>query len=119
MLGHLRVLLEAMVVDPDQSVGALPGRIPDDEIRRGAPRAATVPRSAGDLSFVAPRDQIEQVLADSWADVLGLEQVGIQDDFFALGGHSLLAVTLTNEISRRCGRQLSLVQSLSQLHRFR
>ena len=109
MLRHFQILLEAMVVDPDQPVGDLPDLIPADEFSRVAPPPPTARRSQGDPSFVAPRDQFEQVLADTWADVLGLEQVGIQDDFFVLGGHSLLAVTLTNEISRRCGRQLSLV----------
>ena len=47
--------------------------------------------------FVAPRTPIEESVANIWADVLGLEQVGINDNFFVLGGHSLL---ITQVISR-------------------
>jgi amino acid adenylation domain-containing protein len=41
-------------------------------------------------NFVAPRTPTEQILADIWAEVLGLERVGIHDNFFDLGGRSLL-----------------------------
>jgi len=41
-----------------------------------------------DREFVAPRNQTEQVLAEIWRTVLGVERVGIHDDFFALGGSS-------------------------------
>ncbi|GAA6620567.1 amino acid adenylation domain-containing protein [Scytonema sp. NUACC26] len=48
-------------------------------------------------NFVEPRNPIERVLAAIWAEVLGLEVIGIHDNFFELGGHSLLA---TQVISR-------------------
>jgi acyl carrier protein len=44
--------------------------------------------------YVAPRTQIEQQLAEIWAKLLGLEKVGIHDNFFDLGGHSLLITQL-------------------------
>ncbi len=45
-------------------------------------------------NFVAPRNQIEHILAMAWADVLGLPEVGVHDNFFELGGHSLLTMKL-------------------------
>jgi acyl-CoA synthetase (AMP-forming)/AMP-acid ligase II len=41
--------------------------------------------------FVAPRTPLEKLLAERWAEILQLEQIGIEDDFFASGGDSLLA----------------------------
>jgi acyl carrier protein len=49
--------------------------------------------------FVAPRTAVEKTLSETWAQVLGLEQVGVYDNFFELGGHSLSA---TRVISRLC-----------------
>ena len=48
--------------------------------------------------YVAPRSQVEELLAQIWAKVLGKQQVGIHDNFFELGGHSLLATQLTSRI---------------------
>ncbi|MHB8689067.1 MAG: condensation domain-containing protein, partial [Candidatus Dormibacteraceae bacterium] len=45
-------------------------------------------------AYEAPRTPTEQVLAEIWAQVLGLERVGIHDNFFALGGDSLLAMRI-------------------------
>jgi acyl carrier protein len=48
--------------------------------------------------YVAPRSQVEELLAEIWAKVLGKEQVGVHDNFFELGGHSLLATQLISRI---------------------
>jgi amino acid adenylation domain-containing protein len=49
-------------------------------------------------SFVAPRSQVEQVIASIWEEVLHLERVGVTDDFFELGGHSLLATQVVSRL---------------------
>ncbi|NUX59619.1 phosphopantetheine-binding protein, partial [Paraburkholderia youngii] len=52
--------------------------------------------------------ELETVLAQLWAELLGLERVGRHDHFFELGGHSLLAVRLLSRLSQSAGVELSL-----------
>jgi amino acid adenylation domain-containing protein len=59
-------------------------------------------------AFVTPRTRVEELLASIWAEVLGVERVGIQEDFFDLGGHSLLAVRLFARIEQELGTSLPL-----------
>ncbi len=48
--------------------------------------------STSDTEYVAPRNELEATLARSWEDALGIEKVGIHNNFFDLGGHSLLVM---------------------------
>ena len=61
-------------------------------------RALPAPPTQGDEMHLAPRNPVEEVLVGLWADVLGLVQVGIEDNFFDLGGHSLLATRLLSRL---------------------
>jgi amino acid adenylation domain-containing protein len=54
----------------------------------------------GTKEYVAPRTATEEVLADLWTEVLGVERVSINDDFFALGGHSLMATQLLSRVQK-------------------
>jgi amino acid adenylation domain-containing protein len=71
---------------------------PNGKVDRRALPAPESDRSHLDGEFVAARDHIEEVLAGIWVQVLGVEQVGIYDNFFDLGGHSLLATQVISHI---------------------
>lgn len=62
-----------------------------------------------DNVFVAPQTDVERKLAAVWTKVLGLDQVGVYDNFFDLGGYSLLAVKLVNEIEKELGQKIPLM----------
>jgi surfactin family lipopeptide synthetase C len=58
--------------------------------RKGLPVPGKGREGMGE-EYESPRTPVEEVLAESWAELLGVERVGINDNFFRLGGHSLLA----------------------------
>ncbi|HSF42928.1 MAG TPA: amino acid adenylation domain-containing protein [Thermoanaerobaculia bacterium] len=62
----------------------------------------------GLAAYAAPRTPLEELLAGIWADVLRVERVGIDDDFFARGGHSLLATRLLARVEGALGVDLPL-----------
>jgi len=80
------VLLEALPLTPNGKVD-----------RRALPAPDTT-RPELESTFVAPRTPVEEVLAGIWAQVLALQQVSINDNFFDLGGHSLLATQLISRV---------------------
>lgn len=71
---------------------------PNGKLDRKALPLPDVSRSDSVESYVAPRNPVEERLAAIWAEVLGRDQVGINDNFFDLGGHSLLAIRLFSQI---------------------
>ena len=71
---------------------------PNGKVNRKALPIPEIERVDPEKAYLAPRNTIEELLAGLWAQVLGVEQVGIQDNFFDLGGHSLTGVKLQSRI---------------------
>jgi len=78
------------------------------KVDRKALPAPTLDREAATAPFAPPRDQTEGALAAIFSQVLAIERVGIEDDFFQLGGNSLLASRVIARIEGAFGRKLPL-----------
>ncbi|MDQ1024654.1 amino acid adenylation domain-containing protein [Streptomyces umbrinus] len=102
-----RTLPDYMVPGWFVSLPALP-LTPNGKIdRKALPKP---PSERPDLAdtYTAPRNEIETAIADIWSDVLGIDRIGIHDNFFDLGGHSLLATRVINQIEFLTGLNISL-----------
>ena len=78
---------------------------PNGKVDRRA--LAALPLEArGAKSVAAPRTPAEVLVAGIFAEVLGLERVGVEEDFFALGGHSLLAMQVASRVRSAFGVKL-------------
>ncbi|MGW3085188.1 amino acid adenylation domain-containing protein [Streptomyces sp. NPDC001108] len=70
--------------------------------RRALPAPAS-DRSGLDAAYTEPRTDTERTVTEVWSEVLGVDRIGVHDDFFALGGHSLLATQVASRLRRRLG----------------
>lgn len=93
MLPAAFVLLETLPLTPNGKVDR---------------KALPVPEVTAAKSFVAPRTGIEETLAGIWSELLHLERVSVNDNFFESGGHSLLAARLTSLVRQAFAVELSL-----------
>ncbi|MFF5617045.1 non-ribosomal peptide synthase/polyketide synthase [Streptomyces albidoflavus] len=71
-------------------------------------RALPTPVWSESAAYVAPAPGTQTALAAVWAEVLGVERVGAEDDFFALGGHSLLATRVISRVRTGLGAHLAV-----------
>jgi amino acid adenylation domain-containing protein len=112
LAGELRDFLRAclpeyMLPATFALLGALP-RTPNGKVDRQALPTLDRYPAVSEHSPLAPRTFYEAMVADIWADVLQLEQVGIHDNFFELGGHSLLATRVMSRVRDTFQVELSL-----------
>ena len=74
-------------------------------------RALPAPVSLGvGANFIAPNTPKERILAEIWCAVLGLEQVGIEDNFFDIGGTSLLGLQMVTRVQKQLGSEFRAVK---------
>ncbi|HEX8117975.1 MAG TPA: amino acid adenylation domain-containing protein, partial [Pyrinomonadaceae bacterium] len=66
-------------------------------------------RSEFEKRYEAARNAVEEMLSDLWREVLGVERVGIHDDFFDLGGDSIKGVIFINRLQERLGEIVHVV----------
>ena len=59
-------------------------------------------------TFVAPRSATEELLAEIWSEILGVEKIGIHDNFFDLGGHSLRVIQVVSRIRQTFDLEISV-----------
>jgi amino acid adenylation domain-containing protein len=59
-------------------------------------------------SYQAPRNDLEKIVAEIWCEVLGEQQIGVEDNFFSVGGHSLLATQIVSRVRQRFEIELPL-----------
>ncbi|WP_138506899.1 phosphopantetheine-binding protein, partial [Nostoc sp. PA-18-2419] len=88
-------------------LNALPLTLNGKVDRRALPSPDTATRNLS-TGFILPRTPIEAQLARIWSQVLGVERIGVKDNFFDLGGHSLLATQVLSEINSAFGLDISI-----------
>ncbi|WP_422824395.1 non-ribosomal peptide synthase/polyketide synthase [Xenorhabdus bharatensis] len=107
LIRHLSARLpEYMLPTCFTRINAIPLTVNNKVDRRALPE----PVFGNKMGYVAPRNELETRLCAIWQDVLGLEQVGIEDNFFRIGGNSLTAIKLTAAIQRILATEISLTQ---------
>ena len=96
---------------PQIVITPVPLRTLDEACARDAASASpttAVSRPQAMTDFEPPRDALERELAGWWSELLGIRDIGVNDDFFELGGHSLIAVRLSSRVRKAFGIQIPL-----------
>jgi acyl carrier protein len=84
-------------------------RLPLTENGKVDRKALPNPEQPAAAVYVAPRTEMQQLIAKIWQEALLLERVGLDDNFFDLGGHSLLVARVRFTLREKLGRDIALV----------
>lgn len=71
-------------------------------------KAASYPRPGLSTSYIAPRNRVEATIAGIWEELMGIQSIGVEDNFLELGGHSLLAIQLISRIRDSLSHEVSV-----------
>ncbi len=111
-------LPEYMLPSAFVTLDALP-LTPNGKVDRRALPAPDRTRGELEETFVAPHTPMASLIAEVWQEVLGVEKVGMYDNFFNLGGHSLLSMQVIARLEKQLGVRVNprefIVQTLGQL----
>jgi amino acid adenylation domain-containing protein len=107
---HLRAHLpESMIPTSFMVLGELP-LDPNGKVNRRALPVPGADRPELQEAYVAPRSEMERILAGIWQEVLGVEKVGVQDNFFDLGGDSISLLRAHSLLQKSIGREIPMVE---------
>lgn len=95
MVPRIFVFLEAMPLSPNGKAD-----------RKALPKPVFEKKK----EYVAPRNNAESMIASIWKEELGLDTIGINDNFFEVGGHSLLLTRVHSRLSKQFEREFSLIE---------
>jgi hypothetical protein len=73
-------------------------------------KALPDPEFSSEDNYVAPNTEIEKTICGIWQNVLGLEKIGVTDDFFKLGGNSILAIQVSHSMSKVLGYNVKVAE---------
>jgi amino acid adenylation domain-containing protein len=83
---------------------------PNGKVDRKALPAPGRESNESGQNYLAPGNRTEELIAEIWTKVLGVEKAGVNDNFFNLGGHSLLMVQVHNRLCKALGMEISIVK---------
>ncbi len=102
-------LPEYMIPSALVVLAALP-LTPNGKLDRNALPQPDSLRPQLDVTYVMPRTEIEEAIAQVWSKALNVEKVGIHDNFFELGGHSLLMIQVHSKLRELFNSNLSMIE---------
>ncbi|HST61337.1 MAG TPA: phosphopantetheine-binding protein, partial [Longimicrobium sp.] len=103
LAGEPQVLVSVMDLEARIRAAAAPAAAEE-----GGAAAPLYERPELDVEYHAPTNEVEETLAELWQGLLGIQRVGIHDDFFGLGGHSLLATQIVARVREQFALDLPL-----------
>jgi amino acid adenylation domain-containing protein len=112
--GHYASVLRSMALNPLAYHEEQQFLSPSEEERllahmQAPPPPQQAPRNTQETPYVAPRTELEQMIASIWREVLSVERVGLHDNFFDLGGHSILMMEANRKLQAALNRVMPVM----------